>query len=117
MKKALVLFGVLALVLVAAMPAFAAADSTKGSWTGWISDSHCGEKGANAKHTKACAEKCMKDGGKVVFFNNGDKKIYNLDEAGVKMALDHVGHEVTVSGAVADGTITVEKIEAAPAAN
>jgi hypothetical protein len=46
-----------------------------------------------------------------VFFNNADKKLYNLDEAGAKLALDHVGHEVTVSGAVADGTITVEKIE------
>lgn len=110
MKKAMIVVAVLALALAAALPAWAS-EPAKGSWTGWISDSHCGEKGASAKHTKACAEKCVKDGGKVVFFNNADKKIYNLDEAGAKMALDHVGHEVTVSGAVADGTITVEKIE------
>ena len=114
MKRALILVSVLALALAAAMPAWAT-EPTKGSWTGWISDSHCGEKGANAKHTRACAEKCTKDGGKVVFFNNADKKLYNLDEAGAKTALDHVGHEVTVTGAVADGTITVEKIEMAKA--
>ena len=102
-------FFVVALMLtLLALPALAASES----WTGWITDSHCGEKGANAKHTKACAEKCAKDG-KIVFFNNGDKKIYQLDAAGAKLALEHVGHEVTVTGAVADGTITVEKIEMA----
>lgn len=115
MKKALVFVGILALGLALALPALAATAPTPGTWTGWISDSHCGEKGANAKHTRACVEKCMKDDGKVVFFNNADKKLYNLDEAGAKLALDHVGHEVTVSGAVADGTITVEKIEATKA--
>jgi maltose-binding protein MalE len=113
MKKALVFVGILALGLAMALPALASTAPTAGTWTGWISDSHCAEKGANAKHTQACVEKCTKDGGKVVFFNNADKKLYNLDEAGAKLALDHVGHEVTVSGAVADGTITVEKIEAA----
>jgi len=115
MKKALAFIAVFALALAVALPALASTEPTKGSWTGWISDSHCGEKGANAKHTKACAEKCLKEGGKVVFFNNADKKVYNLDEAGAKLAIDHIGHEVTVSGAVADGTITVEKIEMAKA--
>ena len=33
-----------------------------GSWTGYISDSACGAKGANDKHA-ACAEKCVKDKG------------------------------------------------------
>ncbi len=115
MKKALVFVGILVFVLAVALPAWASSEPTKGTWNGWISDSHCAEKGASAKHTKACVEKCMKDGGQVVFFNSADKKTYNLDEAGAKMALDHVGHEVTVSGSVADGTITVEKIEQTPA--
>ena len=100
------------MLVVLALPVLAAADAEKGSWTGWITDSHCGEKGANAKHTKACVEKCAKDG-KVVFFNSSDKKLYNLDEAGAKLALEHVGHEVTVTGALAADTITVEKIEMA----
>jgi hypothetical protein len=104
-----------ALVLaLAALPVLAASHTEKGSWTGWISDSHCGAGGANAKHTKACVEKCAKDG-KVVFFNNADKTLYNLDEAGAKMALDHVGHEVTVTGSLHEGAITVEKIEMAAA--
>jgi hypothetical protein len=115
MKKALVLVAVLALAIAATLPAWAANEPAKGSWTGWISDSHCGEKGASAKHTRACAEKCVKDGGKVVFFNNADKKLYDLDEAGAKLALDHIGHEVTVTGAVAENVITVEKIEMAKA--
>ena len=115
MKKALAFVAILAIGFAVALPAMASNEPAKGTWTGWISDSHCGEKGANAKHTKACAEKCMKDGGQVVFFNNADKKSYNLDEAGAKLALDHVGHEVTVSGSLADGTITVEKIETAKA--
>jgi hypothetical protein len=111
MKKALVFVGILVFALAVALPVWAASEATPGTWTGWISDSHCGEKGASAKHTRACVEKCTKDGGQVVFFNSADKKTYNLDEAGAKVALDHVGHEVTVTGAVADGTITVEKIE------
>lgn len=98
-----------ALVLVlAALPALAA---EKGSWTGWITDSHCGEKGANAKHTKACVEKCAQGDGKIVFFNNGDKKLYQLDEAGAAKALDHVGHEVTLTGALDGDKITVDAIE------
>ncbi len=112
MKKLAVVLGVLALCLVA-MPVMAA--SQAGSWTGWLTDSHCAAKGANAKHTKDCAAKCMKDGGKMQFVNDADKKIYDIDKAHWDAAVDHVGHLVKVTGSVDGTSITVEKIEMAPA--
>ena len=92
---------VLALVLFAAPAMYAA------SWTGWITDEHCGAKGANADH-KGCALKCSKNAA-LVFYNNDDKKIYKLDNQ--ELAKEHLGHEVTVSGEAADGAIKVSAIE------
>jgi len=69
-----------------------------GSWTGYISDSACGAKGANDKHAE-CAAKCVKEkGAKYVFVNDADHKVYNID-AQDKVAA-HAGHHVTVKGSV-----------------
>jgi hypothetical protein len=93
----------IALVLLVAPAMFAA------SWTGWITDEHCGAKGNSADH-KSCAMKCAKDhNAALVFYNNDDKKIYKLSDQ--KAAMDNIGHEVTVTGDEKDGTITVSKIE------
>jgi hypothetical protein len=105
MRKLASLSLVFAIALVLAAPSFAAE-----SWTGWITDSHCGAKGANAKHSKACVEKCAKDG-KVVFYNNADQKLYDIDKA--DLALEHVGHEVTVTGTLDGSSIKVDSIAAA----
>lgn len=113
MKKLAVLLGVLALCLVA-MPVMAS--PTTGSWTGWVTDSHCGVKGANAKHTAACATKCTKEGSTVQFVNDADKKVYEVDKDHWDAALSHIGHQVTVTGSVDGNALTVEKIEAAPPA-
>jgi hypothetical protein len=86
-----------------------------GSWTGWITDDHCAAKGNNADH-KACALKCVKEhNAKLVFYNNADQKIYKLDNQ--KLALEHVGHEVTVSGDAEGDAIKVSGIEAAKTAS
>ena len=99
MKKALVVLALAALLA----PALASADS----WNGWITDEHCGAKGAKAGHAD-CAKKCMDQGGKLVFFNSADQKLYSLDNQ--KLAEEHLGHEVVVTG-TADGTsIKVESI-------
>jgi hypothetical protein len=45
-----------------------------GTWTGWISDSKCGVKGANDKAGE-CTTKCVKGGEKYVFVNDADKKV------------------------------------------
>lgn len=112
MRKVAILLCLTLLALVA-LPALAA-DAPKpaaNSWTGWFTDSHCGAKGADAKHTKACVEKCVKEGGKVMFMNSADKKLYEVDKDHATAAMDHVGHEVKVTGTVEGTTIHVDKIE------
>lgn len=81
-------------------------------WTGWVTDEHCAAKGANAGH-KACAEKCANGGSKLVFYNEGDKKIYKLDNQ--DLAKQHLGHEVKVSGEATGDSIKVASIAATPA--
>jgi len=106
MKKMTVVF----LTLLSLTVALAASAGTKGSWTGWVTDEHCGAKGASADH-KACAEKCLKNGGKLVFYNTADKKIYSLDNQDLAKA--NIGHEVKVSGEVDGKSIKVASIDAA----
>lgn len=101
MKRALIALAVAALLV----PGIAAA----GSWTGWVTDEHCGANGAKAAHA-SCAKKCAKDGAKLVFYNTADEKLYKLDNQ--KLAEEHVGHEVVVNGSVDGDTIKVESIEA-----
>ena len=106
MKKMIVLFALLALTVAA----LAGAAATKGTWTGWVTDEHCGAKGASADH-KACAEKCVTNGSKLVFYNNADKKIYGLDKQDVAKA--NLGHEVKVTGELDGKNIKVDSIAAA----
>src|SRR5258708_33096143 len=84
-----------------------------GSWTGWISDSQSGVKGANDKAgTAECTTKCVKEhGAKYVFVNDADKKIYVVD-AQDKVA-EHAGHHVTVKGTVEGETLKLTSIEMA----
>jgi hypothetical protein len=82
-----------------------------GSWTGYISDSACGAKGANDKHA-ACAEKCVKEkGAKYVFVNDADHKVYAID-AQDKVAA-HAGHHVTVKGNVDGENLKLASLEMA----
>ena len=60
--------------------------------------------------------KCAKEhNAALVFYNNDDKKIYKLSDQ--KTAMDHIGHEVTVTGEAKDGLITVSKIEESKSAS
>jgi hypothetical protein len=102
----------IALIAVLAISFLAPALAHAGDWKGWITDEHCGAKGAKAGHEK-CAEKCMKDGSKLVFYNEGDKKIYKLDNQ--DLAKSHLGHEVKVSGDATGDSIKVSAIEPAAA--
>jgi len=80
-----------------------------GSWTGWISDSNCGAKGANAKAAE-CTTKCVKEkGAKYVFVNDADQKVYVID-AQDKVAA-HAGHHVTVKGSVDGGSLKLTSID------
>ena len=101
MKKALIVLAVAALLI----PGIAAAES----WTGWVTDEHCGADGAKAAHA-SCAKKCLNDGAKLVFYNAADQKLYKLDNQ--KLAEEHIGHEVVVNGSVDGDSIKIESIEA-----
>lgn len=108
MKKAIVA-AMVVLAITLALP-LAQADAMKGSWTGWITDDHCGAKGAKAEH-KDCAVKCLDQGGKLVFYNPADEKIYTLDNQ--ELAKEHLGHEVKLTGEVDGTAIKVAAIEKA----
>ena len=82
------------------------------SLTGWISDSKCGAKGANAKAGE-CTTKCVKEhGAKYVFVNDADQKVYAIDAQDQVAA--HAGHHVTVKGNVEGDSIKLSAIEMAP---
>jgi hypothetical protein len=109
MKKTIVMLFTLLTLTVASL---AGAAGAKGTWTGWVTDEHCGAKGASADH-KECAEKCLKNGGKLVFYNTTDKKVYALDNQ--DLAKQHIGHEVKVTGEAEGKNIKVASIEMAGA--
>ena len=77
------------------------------SWDGWISDSKCGAKGANAEHA-ACAQKCIGAGEKPVFVTDKDQKVVPIDNPDA--VKDHIGHHVQVTGKLDNGTLHVDKV-------
>ncbi len=78
------------------------------TWTGWITDNCDGVHGASADNTKAKVQGCKERGGRVVFYNLSDKRFYDLDN--LDLALDNVGHLVTVKGVRDYNLIKVDSI-------
>ena len=106
---------VLLAALVVGLASFALAEATQGSWTGIITDTGCGAKGAKADHA-ACAAKCVKEhGAKYALYTASDDKVWvlsNQDEAG-KMA----GKQVTVKGKADKEKMTIDVASMEPAAS
>jgi len=79
------------------------------TWDGWISDSKCGAKGANASH-EGCAKKCVGAGEKPVFVSDKDQKVVPV--ANPDALQEHIGHHVQVSGTMEkDGSLHVDKVK------
>lgn len=77
-------------------------------WAGWISDSKCAAKGANASHA-ACAAKCMAAGEKPVLVTDADGKVVPIDNPDA--VKDHFGHHVEVKGSMTpSGSVHVESV-------
>ena len=110
MKKAISMFGLLA-VLLATIGLSSRADEKSMTWTGWISDSHCGAKGTNAAH-KACASTCVtKNNASWVFVNGKDNKVIAIKNQDAVKPDEALGHPVTVTGHMnADGSLQVDSI-------
>ena len=75
MLKKLLAGAVLSMMVAAPL----AAEVVKGEWTGYVTDTHCGKRGANKDHTAACVEKCMKGGSKPQIVNEADGKTLDLN--------------------------------------
>jgi hypothetical protein len=109
MKRLMSLGSVLALVLAMTVAAFAAdAADQPTSMTGWITDSYCGAKNANAAGA-SCAKECYKKGAKLELVADG--KTYQISDQ--KAAAEHIGHEVVITGTLDQDTIKVQQIETA----
>ena len=112
MKRVLSTLSMAAVTLVA-LGFLAVGQLRADTWTGWISDSGCGAKGASASH-KACALKCVKGGAKYVLVDSATKAVTPIHNQDAVSAAN-LGMEVTVSGSLTDDKqIHVDSI--APAA-
>jgi hypothetical protein len=102
MRKVLCTIFALTLVFVVAAPSFAADASTV---NGWVSDSKCGAKGANAGAAD-CTKKCIKEGASVVVVTDGDQKVLTVENPDALK--EHIGHHIAVTGHVDGDKIHVE---------
>jgi len=102
MKKLLLLCLALCLVFVVVA---VAADTTV---NGYVSDSQCGAKGANASHA-ACMTKCLAKGAKVVIVTDGDQKVLTVDNPDVLKG--HEGHHIAATGEVSGDSIHINSMK------
>jgi hypothetical protein len=95
MKKLVSRFLILAMALGVSTLAFAEDQKM----TGYVTETHCGAKGAKAEHTD-CAVKCVKEGAKWALYNPEDKSIFVLsgDDATMAKMPSMAGKKVTVKG-------------------
>jgi len=107
MRKVLLLC--LAMCLVFAMTALAFDEMGKATTVnGWVSDSKCGAKGANAK-AEACTKKCLAAGAKVVVVTDSDQKVLAVENPDALKG--HEGHHVAVTGHVMGDSVHVESVK------
>jgi hypothetical protein len=107
MKKVFSICLLFCMVLSIASFSFAADDKAD-TVNGWISDSKCGAKGANAG-AAACTKKCLDEGAKMVVVTDGDQKVLNVENPDALKG--HEGHHVAVSGHVTGDNIHVMSVK------
>ncbi|MGH9505199.1 MAG: hypothetical protein ACRD20_20290 [Terriglobales bacterium] len=108
MKKLLVICIALS-VLFLLVVALAAQDMGKSETVkGWVSDSKCGVKGANAG-AEACTKKCIAGGASAVVVTDGDNKVLTVDNQDALKG--HEGHHVAVTGEVKGDSIHVDSVK------
>src|SRR5216110_3135861 len=105
MKKLLLVVLALCVSFMMVSVAFAADETTV---KGYVSDSKCGVKGANAKAAE-CTKKCIKEGAKMVVVTDGDQKV--LTVANPEKLEGHEGHHVAVTGHVEGDSLQVESVK------
>jgi hypothetical protein len=76
-------------------------------WVGYITDEHCGIKGAKKDHGD-CAKSCAGRGAALLLYDVAGKKLYKLDDQTAAKAM--AGQKVKVTGELAEETIKVKSI-------
>jgi hypothetical protein len=105
MRKLVLLFVALALVLLIASVGFAGDAQTV---NGWISDSKCGVKGANAAAAE-CTKKCIAAGASPVVVTDSDHTVLQVENP--DSLKDHYGHHVAVTGKITGDKIHVDSVK------
>jgi len=107
MRKFLLLLLAGALILMVASVSFAGDAQTV---NGWVSDSKCGVKGANANQgTAECTKKCIAAGASPVVVTDTDQKVLAVDNPDALKG--HEGHHVAVTGHVDGDKIHVDSVK------
>ena len=101
-KRVLLVIG----LYVISMAALAAAKDM--TYDGWISDSKCGVKGANAK-AEECTKKCITAGASPVVVTDKDQKVLTVENPDALK--DHYGHHVAVTGHINGDKIHVDSVK------
>ena len=102
MKKLTLLLLVATVVMSLASLAFAGDAQTV---NGWVSDSKCGAKGANAGAAD-CTKKCIAEGANMVVVTDGDQKVLTVSNPDALKG--HEGHHIAVTGHVDGDKIHVD---------
>jgi len=105
MRKLLLLLVAGAFLVSIASVSFASDAQTV---NGWISDSKCGVKGANAG-AEACTKKCIEGGASPVVVSDKDQTVLKVDNPEALKA--HYGHHVAVTGHVDGDKIHVDSVK------
>jgi len=107
MRKTLLLLlaGVLIVLMATASVSFAGNAQTV---NGWVSDSKCGAKGANAG-AEACTKKCIAAGASPVVVTDKDQTVLTVDNPDTLK--DHYGHHVAVTGHIDGDKIHVDSVK------
>lgn len=105
MKKLLLICLALCVMFLYVGVTFAADSSTV---NGWVSDSKCGAKGANAGAAE-CTKKCLAAGAKMVVVTDSDQKVLTVDNPDALTG--HEGHHVAVTGTVNGDSIHVDSVK------
>lgn len=106
MKKVLISFA--AVLVMFFMIAIASAADKTTTVNGYVSDSNCGVKGANASHA-ACMTKCLGKGAKAVIVTDSDQKVVSV--ANPDVLKGHEGHHVAVTGEMTGDTIHIDNVK------
>jgi hypothetical protein len=102
MKKLVSVIAIGALCTVGAL-----AETIKGT----VSDSMCGAKHvAGTAKDAECVATCLKDhGADPVIISDG--KVLKIAADSKEKVMPHLGHKVTITGTIADDTVTIESIK------